>query len=122
MNKAMIIGNLTRDPELKTTTNGTQVVNFGVATSYKYKEQETTEFHNVVAFGKLAEIIAQYLQKGKKVYIEGRLQTREWEGTDGVKKYRTEIIANEMEMLSPKEGAKRNEPSRENIDIDQIPF
>ena len=101
----MIIGNLTRDPELKQIPSGQSVCSFGVATSRNWKDasgnkQEATEFHNVVAWGKLAEICGQYLVKGKKVYVEGRLQTRDWEGQDGVKRYRTEIVCEDMLMLS----------------------
>ncbi|MFH0854711.1 MAG: single-stranded DNA-binding protein [bacterium] len=104
LNKAMIIGRLTRDPEIKTTTTGQSVASFSVATSFKWKDangvmQEKTEFHNVVAWRKLADICSQYLTKGKKVYIEGRLQTRDWVGQDGLKRYRTEIIADNMIML-----------------------
>ncbi|TAL19537.1 single-stranded DNA-binding protein [Patescibacteria group bacterium] len=104
LNKAMIIGNLTRDPELRTTAAGQSVCSFSVATSRAWtgadgQRQEKTEFHNVVAWAKLAEICGQYLVKGKKVYIEGRLQTREWEGQDGAKRNRTEIVAENMIML-----------------------
>ncbi len=104
LNRAMIIGNLTRDPEVRTTPGGQTVANFSVATSYFWKDnsgtrQEKTEYHNIVAWGKLAEIVQQYLGKGRKVYVEGRLQTRDWEGQDGVKRYRTEIIAENMIML-----------------------
>jgi single-strand DNA-binding protein len=105
LNKAMIIGNLVRDPEIRNTTTGRNVASFSVATSYVWKDQagakqEKVEYHNVVAWARLAEIIGQYLKKGSKVYIEGRLQTRDWTGQDGVKRYRTEIIAENMIMLS----------------------
>ncbi|MFH2105135.1 MAG: single-stranded DNA-binding protein [Parcubacteria group bacterium] len=104
LNKATIIGRLTQDPEVKTTPNGQSVASFGVATNLTWKDQqgqkqERVEFHNVVAWRKLAEICGQYLQKGKQVYIEGRLQTRQWEGQDGVKRNRTEIVADNMIML-----------------------
>lgn len=110
LNKAMIIGNLTRDPELKQIPSGQSVCSFGVATSRNWKDasgnkQEQTEYHNVVAWGKLAEICGQYLVKGKKVFVEGRLQTRDWEGQDGVKRYRTEIICENMVMLSSPTGS-----------------
>lgn len=103
LNKAFIIGNLTRDPELKALPSGTKVASFGVATNRSYKDkegnrQDATEFHNVVAFAKLGELSAQYLKKGSQVYIEGRLQTRSWEGKDGEKKYRTEIIADTVQF------------------------
>ncbi|OGM00701.1 hypothetical protein A2480_04680 [Candidatus Uhrbacteria bacterium RIFOXYC2_FULL_47_19] len=104
LNRAMIIGNLTRDPELRTTPNGQNVATFGVATNHTWTDssgqrQEKAEFHNIVAWGKLAEICSQYLGKGRKVYIEGRLQTREWESQDGAKRNRTEIVAENMIML-----------------------
>jgi single-strand DNA-binding protein len=104
LNRAQIIGNLTRDPETRTTPNGQTVANFSIATSYVWKDaagvrQEKPEYHNIVAWGKLAEICQQFLGKGRKVYVEGRLQTRDWEGQDGVKRYRTEIVAENMIML-----------------------
>jgi single-strand DNA-binding protein len=104
LNRATIIGNLTRDPELRNTTNGQSVTNFSVATSSQWTDaagqrQERTEYHSVVAWGKLAEICSQYLGKGRKVYVEGRLQTREWETPDAQKRQRTEIVADNMIML-----------------------
>jgi single-strand DNA-binding protein len=104
LNKVMIIGNLTRDPEVKSTPAGASVTSFSVATNFVWtdangQKQEKAEYHNVVAWRKLADIIGQYLRKGSKVYIEGRLQTRDWTGQDGVKKYKTEIIAENMIML-----------------------
>lgn len=104
LNKAMIIGNLTRDPEVRTTPNGAMVASFSIATSQVWadqngQKQERTEFHNIVVWRKLAEIVSQYLRKGSKVYIEGRLQTRDWTGQDSVKRYRTEIIADNLIML-----------------------
>lgn len=104
LNRAMIIGNVTRDPEVRTTTAGQSVCSFGIATSRVWTgadgaKQEKTEFHNVVAWAKLAEICGQYLTKGRKVYVEGHLQTREWEGQDGAKRNRTEIVAENMILL-----------------------
>lgn len=104
LNKAMIIGNLTRDPETRTTASGITVCSFGVATNFVWKDatgqkKEKVEYHNVVAWRRLAEICGQYLNKGRRVYIEGRLQTRDWIGQDGIKRYRTEIIADNMIML-----------------------
>jgi len=104
LNKAMIIGNLTRDPELRNTPSGVSVATFSVATNQIWtdpsgQKQERVEFHNVVTWRKLADICGQYLKKGSKVYIEGRLQTRDWTGQDGVKRYRTEIVADNMIML-----------------------
>ena len=101
----MIIGRLTRDPEIRTPPNGASVASFSVATSFNWtdknngQKKEQTEFHNVVAWRKLSEIVGQYLKKGSQVYIEGRLQTRSWEGQDGKKNYRTEIVADNMIML-----------------------
>lgn len=104
LNKALVIGNLTRDPELRQTANGQPVCSFSVATNRYWKDQsgerqEKTEYHNIVAWGRLAEICAQYLRKGRKTFVEGRLQTRDWEGQDGVRRYRTEIVAENMILL-----------------------
>ncbi|MFH1522406.1 MAG: single-stranded DNA-binding protein [Patescibacteria group bacterium] len=104
LNKAMIIGNLTRDPEVRTTPAGQTVTSFGVATNFIWtdqqgQKQERVEYHNIVAWRRLAEICGQYLHKGSKVFIEGRLQTRDWVGQDGLKRYRTEIVAENMIML-----------------------
>lgn len=104
LNKAMIIGNLTRDPEVRTTPSGQTVASFSVATNFVWTDasgqrQQKAEFHNVVAWRKLAEICGTYLKKGKQIYIEGRLQTRDWVGQDGAKRNRTEIIADNMIML-----------------------
>ncbi len=105
LNKVMIIGRLTRDPELRTTPGGASVCQLGVATNYVYNNQQTgqkveqVEYHNIVMWRKLAEIAAQYLKKGRRVYIEGRLQTRTWDSKDGQKKNRTEIVADNMIML-----------------------
>lgn len=104
LNKVQLIGNLTKDPEVKTITSGQVVASFSVATNSSWvdktgQKQEKSEFHNIVAWGKLAEICGSYMKKGKKVYVEGRLQTRDWEGEDGVKKYRTEIVAENVILL-----------------------
>ena len=110
INKAILIGNLGRDPEVRYTANGTAVANFTIATSERWKDkntgemQERTEWHRIVAFGRLGEICGEYLSKGRQVFIEGRLQTRSWE-QDGVKKYTTEIVASEMKMLGTKGSA-----------------
>lgn len=115
----MVIGNITNDPELRTTASGINVCNFGVATNFVYTNQQTgqkveqVEFHNVVLWRKLAEIAKQYLTKGRKVFIEGRLQTRSWEGQDGQKRYRTEIVGENMIMLgSPANNAGGGYASR----------
>ena len=104
LNKVMIIGNLTRDPEVRNTPSGQSVASFSVATNLIWtdqsgQKQEKVEFHNVVAWRRLADICGQYLKKGAKVYIEGRLQTQDWTGQDGVKRYRTEIVTENMIML-----------------------
>jgi len=104
LNKAQIIGRLTRDPELRSAPSGKSVATLGLATNRVWvdangQKQKGTEFHNVVMWSKLAEIANQYLKKGAKVYVEGRLQTREWTGQDGVKRYRTEIVCENMIML-----------------------
>lgn len=111
LNKAMIIGNLTRDPEIRNTPNGATVASFSVATNFIWtdqsgQKQERVEYHNVVAWRKLADICGQYLKKGSKVYIEGRLQTRSWDGNDGVKRYKTEIVAENMIMLGSSGGGQ----------------
>jgi single-strand DNA-binding protein len=107
VNQVILIGNLGTDPEQRQAASGTAVTNFSVATSSRWKnadgqQQEETEWHRVVAFGRLAEICGQYLVKGSKVYIEGRLQTNKWEDKDGNTRYTTEIIARIMEMLDSK--------------------
>ncbi len=103
----MLIGNLTRDPEMRTTPSGQTVASFSVATNFVWtdqsgQQQKKTEFHNLVAWRKLAEICGKYLHKGSKVYVEGRLQTRDWVGQDGLKRNRTEIILENMIMLDAK--------------------
>lgn len=104
LNKAMVIGRLTKDPEVRSTPSGQTVASFSIATNFVWtdqsgQKQEKVEFHNIVAWRKLAEICGQYLKKGAKVYLEGRLQTRDWVGQDGLKRYSTEIIADNMIML-----------------------
>lgn len=104
LNRAQLIGNVTRDPEVRTTTTGQTVASFGIATNAQWTDtqgakQVRTEFHNIVAWGKLADICRQYLTKGKKVFLEGRIQSREWEAQDGQKRTRTEIVAENMIML-----------------------
>ena len=113
LNKAQIIGNLTRDPELKQTTGGQSVCTLGVATNRYWtdssgQKREEAEFHNVVCWGKLAEICAEYLKKGMRVFFEGRLQTRHWDDESGVRHYRTEIVANDMIILSSRGGNSSN--------------
>ena len=142
LNKAQLIGRLTRDPEQKTIPSGEIVTTFSVATGFAWKDkagqkQEKTEFHNIVAWRKLAEICGQYLKKGSKVYIEGRLATRNWEDQSGVKKYRTEIIADNMIMLEGRGAGATVTPAKpaveqaavapseqkeEEVNIEDIPF
>jgi len=109
VNKVILIGNLGADPEVRSTGGGTPVTNFRLATSENFKNREgqretRTEWHRVVTFGRLAEICGQYLKKGRQVYIEGRIQTREWEDQSGNKRWTTEIVANQMQMLGSREG------------------
>lgn len=145
VNKAIIAGNLTRDPEARTTTSGQLVASFGVATNRIWNDrsgqrQKQAEFHNVVVWGKLAEICQKYLSKGRLVYIEGRLQTRTWQDQAGNKKNRTEIIAERMQMGPRTAGTAVSEPTpeeappaeeteaetppqtEEEINVEEIPF
>jgi single-strand DNA-binding protein len=117
LNKVMLIGNLTRDPEMRYTPQGTAVCTFGVATNRSWtlesgEKKEDVEFHNVVAWNKLAEICAQLLKKGRKVYVEGRLSTRSWQGQDGTQKQRTEVVINDMVILD-----KRSDQPEGGIEI-----
>ena len=110
INKVILIGNLGADPETRYTPSNTAVTNLRLATSDSWRDrqtgaqQERTEWHRVVCFTRLAEIAAEYLRKGSKVYIEGRLQTRKWQGQDGQDRYTTEIVANDMQMLDSRGG------------------
>ena len=113
VNKVIIVGRLGQDPEVRYMPNGNAVANFTVATSESFTDQqgqkrEKTEWHRVIAFKKLAEIIGQYLHKGSNVFICGKLQTREWSDQQGVKRYTTEIIANELQMLDGKPQSQQN--------------
>lgn len=146
LNRATILGNITRDPESRTTTSGQSVVSFSVATNRRWKDQtsgelkEATEFHNCVAWSKLAQTISTYVRKGSKVYVEGRIQTRSWDDPTGVKKYRTEIVADNLIMLDKKGDAPSGAapttpvtapadptvqpaaPTEAEINIEDIPF
>jgi len=130
LNKAILIGHLGKDPEVRYTPNGTAVANFSLATSEKWTDnsgdkKERTEWHRIVAFGKLGEICGEYLSKGRQVYIEGRIQTRDWEDKEGVKRYTTEVVANQMLMLggNKAEGPPKNAPDFGNTpEGDDIPF
>lgn len=143
LNRTTILGRLTRDPEVRTTTTGKTVASLTVATGRVWtdqagQKQEQTEFHNCVLWTRLGEIAGQYLAKGRRVYMEGRLQTRDWVGNDGVKRYRTELVVENMIMLdSPRgnasgapTGASSNETpppadaggNEEEIRVEDIPF
>lgn len=144
LNKVMIIGRLTQDPEVRTTPSGQSVANLRVVTNRTWTDQsgtkqEKAEFHGCVLWGKLGEIAGQYLVKGQRIYLEGRIETRDWTGQDGVKRYRTEIIAENMIMLGgPSGGASKGaspaptyepitkkapeEPVEEEIKVEDIPF
>ncbi len=104
VNKVILVGNVGRDPELRYTASGTAVANFSLATSRRYKDrdgnrQEQTEWHRVVAWARTAEIVNQYANKGKQLFIEGRLQTRQWEDRDGNTRYTTEVVADNIQLL-----------------------
>lgn len=147
LNKAQIIGNITRDPEVRQIPSGQMVCTIGVATNRVWnnpqgEKQDQTEFHNVVCWGKLAEIAGQYLKKGAKVYFEGRLQTRAWDDDSGKKNYRTEIVGENMIILTPKGGSTSGQdfsgslsqsapasspapaamPEGEKISVEDLPF
>jgi single-strand DNA-binding protein len=122
VNKVILIGSVGRDPEIKATSSGSVVANFSLATNHRFKGsdgqwQEQTDWHNIVAFSRTAEIIRDYVKKGSKLYVEGRIQTRSWE-KDGQKQYRTEVIVNELSMLSGND-RERTEPEPEH---EGIPF
>jgi len=110
VNKVILIGNLGRDPEVRYTPNGAAICNVTIATSRNWKAKDTgekmeeTEWHRVVFYDRLAEIAGEYLKKGRPVYVEGRLKTRKWQDKDGVEKYTTEIIADQMQLLGSREG------------------
>lgn len=140
LNRATVIGRLARDPEVRTTPNGRTVTSLTIVTNMVWTDQtgnkqEKPEFHNIVLWGKLGEIAGQYLAKGRRAYVEGRLETREWTGQDSVKRYRTEIIGDNLIMLDgPKgDGAPQGAQSRptaapvmdagdEEIKVEDIPF
>ena len=111
INKVILIGNLGNDPDVRYTSGGSPIANISLATSESWRDKETgdqqerTEWHRIVFFGRLAEIVSEYLRKGSKVYVEGRLQTRKWQDRDGNDRYTTEIVANEMQMLDSRGGA-----------------
>ena len=132
INKAILIGNLGADPEVRYTQSGAAVANFNIATTETWtkdgKKEEKTEWHRIVAFARLGEICGEYLSKGSRVYIEGRIQTRQWEDKDGNKRYTTEIVAREMKMLSSRGassdsgGVDEQPPLPEPSMGDDVPF
>ena len=126
VNKVILIGRLGADPEVRYTSSGTAVANFNMATSVNFTDKngektEKTEWHRIVAFGRLGEICGEYLAKGKQVYIEGRLQTREWEDRDGNKRRTTEIVANTMQMLGAAGDKVRADVSDEPPPVNDVP-
>jgi single-strand DNA-binding protein len=125
INKAMLIGNLGANPEVRYTQTGTAVTSFNLATTETWvkdgKKEEKTEWHRIVAFGRLGEICGEYLSKGSKVYIEGKIQTRQWDDKDGNKRYTTEIVAREMKMLSPKGGGDNTTSYRDEPPMPEPP-
>ena len=125
LNKAFIFGNLTRDPELKSLPSGTPVTNFSIATNRVWKDkdgkqQESVDFHNVVVFGRQAETVSQYLRKGSSALIEGRIQNRSWDGQDGEKKYRTEIVADRVQFGPRSSGGGGGGASGNGLGIGQV--
>jgi len=136
VNKVILIGRLGKDPEVRYTPDGTMVTNFNLATDEQWKDKngekvQKTEWHKIVTYRKLAEICGNYLVKGKLVFIEGRIQTRSWEDKEGVKRYTTEIIASNMQMLDSKGQNKTTDTSSNseaenindgNVPIDDVPF
>ena len=126
VNRVIVVGNLGRDPEVRFSGSSQAVANFSVATSEKWKDkggqmQERTEWHRVVAWGKLGELCGQHLKKGRTAYVEGRLQTREWQDKDGGKRTATEIVASNVVFLGGRGGGEREQPALE-AEPDNIPF
>jgi len=125
LNKVILIGNLTRDPEMRYTPQGNAVASFVVATNREWvvggERKQSVDFHNIVAWNKLAEICGQLLKKGTKVYVEGRLQTRDWTDTTGVKKYKTEIVIEDMIILSPKKDGESSEETELETATPEVP-
>lgn len=123
INKTILIGNVGKKPELKILHSGEKLVNFGVATSYKKKDgSEETEWHNITAFGKKAEIVDKYIKKGSRVYVEGRIKSSEYTNKEGIKKNKTSIICNDLQILSKKtEDNDRNLEKIEDHNNDYIP-
>jgi len=126
VNKVILVGRLGKDPEVRYTPDGTMVTNFNLATDEQWKDKsgektQKTEWHRIVTFGKLAEICGNYLVKGKLIYIEGRIQTRSWEDKEGVKRFTTEIIATNMQMLDTRGQAKAEGSSPDPVSANSAP-
>lgn len=128
INKVILIGNVGRDPEIRNTNSGSTVANLSLATSERWKDkqagelQERTEWHRLVAFGKVADIISAHVEKGAQLYIEGRLQTRKWEDADGNERWTTEVVVNDMQMLGRREAPVEKPKARQADFDDDIPF
>lgn len=140
LNKIQLIGRVAKAPEIKQTTSGMSVVKFSLATNYSYKDKsgtkhETTQFHNLAAFGKLAEIIGQYVEKGQEIYVDGRVEYRQWDKQDGTKGYMTEIMVENLQMGQKAKGAQSQESQQpkveksemindgmDEVDVKDIPF
>ena len=120
LNQVHLIGNLGADPELRFTANGTAMTTFRLAVTYGFGEKQTTEWVSVVTWEKLAERVNQYLTKGSKAYVEGRLQTRSWDDKDGQKRYRTEVVANDVQFLDRK-AAEAGVAVQDDLDGDELP-
>lgn len=126
LNKAIVIGNLTRDPEIKSLPSGIQVCSFSLATNRVWKDkngakQESADYHNIVVFGRQAETAAQFLRKGASALVEGRMQTRSWDAADGTKKYRTEIVADRVQFGPRASGSTASAPSSKTADKSDMP-
>ena len=137
INKVLLLGNLGRDPELRSTPKGSKVLNFTMATSRRWKDRETeevhdeTDWHRIVVWGRQAEVLSEYLKKGSQVHVEGRIQTRSWSDNEGAKRYTTEIVASRIQMLGRPEDRRTPEPvdepeapatTVEPDTVDDIPF
>ena len=127
LNKLLLIGNVGGAPEVKTLPSGSVVAEFSVATNQEWKDrdgvkQSKTEWHNCKAWGKLADIVGEYVVKGMQVYVEGRLETRSWDADDGSKRYRTEVRVFELQMLSGREGGSEASTEQAEVEEDDLPF
>ena len=127
LNEVRLIGNVTKDPEVKTMQSGNKIAFFSIATNYSYTNKagekvDEADFHNIVVFNKLAEIIEQYVKKGQPLYVAWRIKNRSWEDEQGVKKYRTEIVVDNFIMLSQKKAESKQTESMPDFPVDDMPF